>query len=38
MRENRDILAFTLDADDMAKIATLDDPEGRLGPSPLTFE
>jgi len=38
MRENLDILAFTLDADDMAKIATLDDPEGRMGPNPLTFE
>jgi diketogulonate reductase-like aldo/keto reductase len=38
MRENFDILAFTLDADDMATIATLDDPEGRMGPDPLTFE
>lgn len=38
MRENLDILTFTLDADDMAKIATLDDPEGRMGPNPLTFE
>jgi 2,5-diketo-D-gluconate reductase A len=38
MRENVDILTFTLDADDMAKIATLDDPEGRMGPDPLTFE
>jgi 2,5-diketo-D-gluconate reductase A len=38
MRENLDILAFALDADDMTKIATLDDPEGRIGPSPLTFE
>ena len=38
MRENLDILTFTLDADDMAKIATLDDPEGRMGPDPLTFE
>jgi 2,5-diketo-D-gluconate reductase A len=38
MRENLDILDFTLDADDMAKIATLDGPEGRMGPHPLTFE
>lgn len=38
MRENLDILAFALDAEDMAKIATLDDPEGRMGPDPLTFE
>jgi 2,5-diketo-D-gluconate reductase A len=38
MRENLDSLTFTLDADDMAKIATLDDPEGRMGPDPLTFE
>ena len=33
MRENLDILAFMLDADDMAKIATLDDPEERWGPT-----
>jgi len=38
MRENLDILTFTLDADDLAKIATLDDPVGRMGPDPLTFE
>jgi len=38
MRENLDILTFTLDADDMAAIAVLDDPEGRMGPDPLTFE
>lgn len=38
MRENLDILTFTLDADDMAQIATLDDPDGRMGPDPLTFE
>ena len=38
MRENLDIPAFALDADDLAKIATLDDPEGRMGPDPLTFE
>ena len=38
MRENLDILTFALDADDMAKIAALDDPEGRMGPDPLTFE
>lgn len=38
MRENLDILAFALDADDMATIATLDDPGGRMGPDPLTFE
>lgn len=38
MRENLDILTFTLDADDMAQIATLDDSEGRMGPNPLTFE
>jgi 2,5-diketo-D-gluconate reductase A len=37
MRENLDILAFALDADDMATIATLDDPAGRMGPDPLTF-
>lgn len=38
MRENLDILAFALGADDMARIATLDDPRGRMGPDPLTFE
>jgi 2,5-diketo-D-gluconate reductase A len=38
MRENLDSLTFTLDADDMAKIATADDPEGRMGPDPLTFD
>jgi 2,5-diketo-D-gluconate reductase A len=38
MRENLDSLTFTLDADDMTKIAALDDPEGRMGPGPLTFD
>jgi diketogulonate reductase-like aldo/keto reductase len=34
MRENLDILGFQLDADDLARIAELDQPNGRVGPSP----
>ena len=37
MRENFDIFDFALDADDLAQIATLDDPAGRMGPDPLVF-
>ncbi len=37
IRANIDILGFELDADDMAKIAALDDANGRVGPNPATF-
>ncbi len=37
MRENLDVLDFALDAHDLARIATLDDPAGRIGPDPLVF-
>jgi 2,5-diketo-D-gluconate reductase A len=37
MRENFDVLGFTLDRDDLTKIAALDDADGRMGPDPLTF-
>jgi 2,5-diketo-D-gluconate reductase A len=35
-RENFDVFDFTLDADDRAAIATLDDPAGRIGSDPMT--
>ena len=31
---NLDVTDFTLDADDMAAIAAMDDPDGRIGPVP----
>jgi len=34
--ENADVFGFSLDADDKARIATLDAQNGRLGPDPLT--
>jgi len=37
MRENIDILGFELDADDLARIARLDDAGGRVGPDPASF-
>lgn len=37
MRENIDILGFELDADDQARIARLDDANGRVGPDPASF-
>ena len=36
IRENFDIFGFTLDADDLARIAGLDSKSGRIGPDPLT--
>jgi 2,5-diketo-D-gluconate reductase A len=36
IRENIDVFAFKLDTDDLATIARLDDPAGRIGPDPLT--
>jgi 2,5-diketo-D-gluconate reductase A len=36
IRENFDVFGFSLDADDMAAIAALDDPGGRIGPDPMT--
>lgn len=34
IRENFDVLGFVLDADDLKKIAALDDPKGKIGPDP----
>ena len=34
--ENFDVFGFKLDADDLARIGTLDSPRGRIGPDPLT--
>lgn len=36
VRENLDVFGFELDADDLAAIARLDSPDGRIGPDPLT--
>ena len=35
--ENFEVFDFALDDADMAAIAKLDDPAGRIGPDPLTF-
>lgn len=37
LRENLDVFGFALDGDDLAAIATMDDPDGRMGSGPLTF-
>lgn len=37
IRENADVFGFHLDADDHARIAGLDAPDGRIGPDPETF-
>jgi 2,5-diketo-D-gluconate reductase A len=34
--ENYDVFGFELDAEDMAAIDVLDDPDGRVGPDPMT--
>lgn len=34
--ENFDVFGFKLDAEDMAVIARLDQPDGRIGPNPMT--
>jgi len=36
IRENIDVFDFKLDADDLAAIAALDTPSGRIGPDPMT--
>ncbi len=36
MAENLAVFDFSLDADDLARIATLENPEGRMGPDPMT--
>ncbi|GBQ13131.1 aldo/keto reductase [Swaminathania salitolerans] len=36
--ENFDVFDFSLDEDDMAKIATLDRADGRTGPDPMTAD
>ena len=36
LRENFDVAGFSLDAQDRAAIAALDNPDGRIGPDPLT--
>ena len=35
--DNLTVGGFTLGEDDMAAIAALDDPDGRIGPDPETF-
>ena len=37
IRENADVFGFHLDPDDHARIASLDAPDGRIGPDPETF-
>ena len=37
LAENFDVFDFRLDAEDMAAIAALDDPAGRIGGDPLTM-
>lgn len=37
LRENHDVLAFSLDEEDMSAIAALDREDGRTGPDPETF-
>ena len=37
LRQNFDVFDFALDAEDMAAFATLDSPDGRIGPDPLKF-
>jgi 2,5-diketo-D-gluconate reductase A len=37
LRQNFDVFDFSLDAEDLAAFATLDTPEGRIGPDPLKF-
>ncbi len=34
--QNFDVFGFALDAQDLAAIARLDTPDGRIGPDPLT--
>jgi 2,5-diketo-D-gluconate reductase A len=34
--ENYDVFGFELDAEDLAAIDVLDDPDGRVGPDPMT--
>jgi 2,5-diketo-D-gluconate reductase A len=36
IRQNLDVFDFALDAEDKARIAALDDPNGRIGPDPMT--
>lgn len=35
--QNFDVFDFKLDAEDLAAMAALDDPKGRIGPDPATF-
>jgi diketogulonate reductase-like aldo/keto reductase len=37
MRENFEAFSFDLDAEDLARIASLDSADGRTGPDPATF-
>lgn len=36
IRENTDVFDLRLDEDDMARLAQLDTPDGRIGPDPMT--
>ncbi|MCK2053387.1 aldo/keto reductase [Methylobacterium sp. 37f] len=35
--ENLDVFGFTLETDELTAIETLDRPDGRMGPDPMTF-
>jgi len=35
--QNFDVFDFKLDAQDLADMATIDDPDGRMGPNPMLF-
>ena len=37
LRENLDVFGFALDGDDLAAVAAMDSPDGRMGSDPLTF-
>jgi 2,5-diketo-D-gluconate reductase A len=36
IKQNYDVFGFELDAEDLAAIERLDDPDGRVGPDPMT--
>ncbi|MFE8600188.1 aldo/keto reductase [Archangium violaceum] len=36
IKEDFDVFSFKLDAEDMARLAKLDSPNGRIGPDPMT--
>jgi 2,5-diketo-D-gluconate reductase A len=36
IRQNAEVFDFRLDGEDLARITALDDPDGRIGPDPMT--